>query len=100
MTDNTENVPYLIGRCSGEGDCLLSATIPIYLKAGLLSGFSKDIFEMVIMGTLQKWAPHCLQDNITEEIIEVYKNSVISSEQYFYSEIFCKWFGDLLLGLG
>ena len=90
-----------LGRCSGEGDALLTATIPIFLKAGLLEGFSRDMFDMVVIGCFYRTTPHLLEqaDEYLDRIIETYRPS---SEEgvYFYSEIFCKWWGDLFIGLG
>ena len=39
--EDQRSVPYMIGRCSSEGGALLTATVPIFLKAGLLEGFTK-----------------------------------------------------------
>lgn len=99
--DQLRSVPYMIGRCSGEGDALLTATIPIFLKAGLLQGFSRDIFDMVVIGCFDRMAPHLLEqgDEYLERIIETYRPTS-KEDAYFYSEIFCKWWGDLFLGLG
>ena len=96
------NVPYMVGRCSGEGDALLTATIPIYLKAGLLDGFSSEAFQMVMSGTMARFAPQFDDkfEQIIDEIIETYRDQYISDEKYFFSEIFCKWWGDLMIGLG
>ena len=58
--DEMRNVPYIVGRCTGEGDALLTGTIPIFLKAGLLEGFSREVFEMVLTGCFVSMASHCL----------------------------------------
>jgi len=56
---------------------------------------------------VQKWVRpkkrrHCVDqlDDVLEHIIETYKDSCQADEKYFYSEIFCKWWGDLMLGIG
>jgi len=101
MTDEKATVPYMLGRCSGEGDALLTATIPMYLKCGLLEGFSKEMFEMVVAGTIQRLAPSCEHESdlFIEKIIETYSHQLRCPEK-MYSEIFCRWWGDLMLGIG
>ena len=99
--DEMRNVPYIVGRCTGEGDALLTGTIPIFLKAGLLEGFSREVFEMVLTGCFVSMAPHCLDEPEVwiQQILETYGESS-AENQYFYSEVFCKWWGDLFLGIG
>ena len=96
-----QNTPYMIGRCSGEGDALLTGTIPIFLKAGLHSGFSKEVFEMVLCGCFERMCPDALENpsEWIENILDVY-GPTSTDDKYFYSEIFCKWWGDLFLGMG
>ena len=96
-----QNTPYMIGRCSGEGDALLTGTIPIFLKAGLHSGFSKEVFEMVLCGCFERMCPDALKNpsEWIENIMDVY-GPTCTDDEYFYSEIFCKWWGDLFLGMG
>ncbi|CAG5085839.1 Oidioi.mRNA.OKI2018_I69.PAR.g11025.t1.cds [Oikopleura dioica] len=101
MTDEEATVPYMLGRCSGEGDALLTATIPMYLKCGLLEGFSKEMFEMVVSGTIDRLAPSCAEnvDFYIQRIVDVYSQDLRCPEK-IYSEIFCRWWGDLMLGIG
>ena len=79
-----------------------TATIPIYRKAGLLEGFSEPAFEMVMLGTIARMAPHMIEDadSVIKDVIEVYSPLCIAPEKYRFSEIFCKWWGDIMLGIG
>lgn len=99
--DEPPIIPYMIGKCSGEGDTLLTATIPMYLKCGILEGFSKEMFEMVMTGTIQKMAPHCAEDAEywIEKVVDTYTKDLLAPDK-MYSEIFCRWWGDLILGIG
>ena len=59
------------------------------------------MFDMVVIGCFDRMTPHLLEhaDEYLDRIIETYRSSS-KEDVYFYSEIFCKWWGDLFIGIG
>ena len=57
---------------------------------------------MVMLGTIARMAPHMIEDadSVIKDVIEVYSPLCIAPEKYRFSEIFCKWWGDIMLGIG
>ena len=57
---------------------------------------------MVMKGTMQRMAPDFVDqaEEVIRDVIEVYSPLCIAPEKYRLSEIFCKWWGDIMLGIG